>query len=390
MVPRWFGTLSALAALAASALTAVAAAQPPTQSPQLIPRSHEERERRYEQQHRMVLNVEVVDPSGNPVKGLRAEDFTLLDNGEPRPIATFHSVEDGAVTRPAQIVLILDAVNNSAKGIASDREQIESYLKNGPALEPFPMSVAVVSAAGARMSPPQRGQTALLSALHDLTENLHPIHCSADPGPDDAFVKVWMGGTAYAPASSHELECQNRRFAVSVSSLRDLAHRQMDLPGRAIFIWVGPGWPLLSGSQFKPDDAAIKGNLFRGLVGVSQALREAQVTLNVLSPSSFLRETDDQPILNDAFFAPVEKQEQVTAAKFSALVLARQSGGQTLVDSKDFSRGVAACVADADAFYQITFDSPQAADFGEFHSLTLRVDRPGLKVRTDTMYYAEQ
>jgi hypothetical protein len=57
------------------------AQSPESTSPiQLIPRTKEERERRYQAEHRIVLNLQVTDSSGKPVAGLKPEDLELLDN----------------------------------------------------------------------------------------------------------------------------------------------------------------------------------------------------------------------------------------------------------------------------------------------------------------------
>jgi hypothetical protein len=38
----------------------------------------------------------------------------------------------------------------------------------------------------------------------------------------------------------------------------------------------------------------------------------------------------------------------------------------------------------------LSFDAPPAPGFGEFHTLAVKIDKPGLDVRTNTLYYAEQ
>ena len=50
-----------------------------------------------------------------------------------------------------------------------------------------------------------------------------------------------------------------------------------------ILIWIGPGWPLLTNHEFTPDPPQLKENFFEQLVGVSMALREAQVTLDAIA-----------------------------------------------------------------------------------------------------------
>jgi hypothetical protein len=47
-------------------------------------------------------------------------------------------------------------------------------------------------------------------------------------------------------------------------------------------------------------------------------------------------------------------------------------------------------MADLDSYYMLTFNSAPAVKPGEYHSLAVKVDQPGLIVRTNSMYYAEQ
>jgi hypothetical protein len=96
-----------------------------TETPKLIPRTHEQREARFRAEHRIVLNVEVTDAAGSPITGLTAGDFTLMQDRQPQPITSFRAVNGEAVPVPPQVMLVLDAENNSSRDIANDRKGIE-------------------------------------------------------------------------------------------------------------------------------------------------------------------------------------------------------------------------------------------------------------------------
>lgn len=70
-------------------------------------------------------------------------------------------------------------------------------------------------------------------------------------------------------------------------------------------------------------------------------------------------------------------------------VLSIQSGGRVLNSSNDIVRLIASCLADAKASYSLSFDSPPADHPDEYHNLEVRVNKPGLTVRTRTGYYAQ-
>jgi hypothetical protein len=83
-----------------AAVTGQSTAPGPNRPVQLIPRSAEVRERTYRAEHHVVLNVFVADASGNPVMGLKQEDFILLDDQQPQQITSFKAVTGSTAFAP--------------------------------------------------------------------------------------------------------------------------------------------------------------------------------------------------------------------------------------------------------------------------------------------------
>lgn len=54
------------------------------------------------------VDAMVTDASGKPVRGLRAEDFKLYEDGIERPIAFFNVERKGGVARPLAVIFALD------------------------------------------------------------------------------------------------------------------------------------------------------------------------------------------------------------------------------------------------------------------------------------------
>ena len=50
---------------------------------------------------------------------------------------------------------------------------------------------------------------------------------------------------------------------------------------------------------------------------------------------------------------------------------------------------IATCVADANGFYVLSFDGPAGDGPNEYHALEIKIDKPGLKARTRSGYYAQ-
>ena len=359
------------------------------QSPKLVPRSHLDRERTYQIQHRIILNVQVTDASGKPATGWKAQDFTLLEDQKPRTNLSFKAVEGATLAVPANLILVLDAVNNSARDIANDGKEIQRFLKQSPEVLTHPTSIATVSDSGLTMGRPSRDRDALLNELRALTSNLHPVGCADEMNPNETFAAMLIPDAVTTAESARQLNCLNQRFMESVSALSKLAERQVNVPGRIILIWLGPGWPYLYNQQFRHDDATLRRNLFTQLVHISTALREGQVTLNMISPSDFLRKTASLNEHDKAFINGLPTEDEVTAGSLSLQAFVHQSGGQILIEKKNIPDGIAACMADAASYYVLSFDSDAAVGLSQYHSLEVKVDTPGMTVRTNTMYYAE-
>jgi VWFA-related protein len=357
----------------------------------LTPRSHEDRENRYRMEHRIVLNVLVSDSSGNPVAGLKQEDFTLLDNGQARTVASFRAVKGSEGIAPLRVILFLDAANNSPRGIANDLKGVEQFLKQTQVPLKYKTSIGILSDSGATVGPPSQSRDALIEELRTLTKDVHPFECTDQGGgSQQVFTTINLGiGTAVLDGSDQKSGCLNQRFKRSVSALKKLAMEQEDVPGRVILIWIGPGWPLLLNPEFRVDSKSLRQNLFDNLAQLSNALREAQVTLDAAFSPDLSRRVELRSDHDKAFFNGVPTEDQVTASSLGLQVLAHQSGGQIQMESKDLASEIAKCVDDAESYYVLSFDSPSATTTGEFHSLRVNLDKPELKVRTNTAYYAE-
>jgi hypothetical protein len=124
-------------------------------------------------------------------------------------------------------------------------------------------------------------------------------------------------------------------------------------------------------------------------VALSNAIREAQITLDAVFSPDLFRTIELGSDHDKAFFNGVPNENEAAASSLALPTLAHQSGGLILTGGKDLAAEIARCIADAESFYTLSFDSAAATTPGELHSLQLRVLRPGLTVRTNTVYYAE-
>jgi hypothetical protein len=78
------------------------------------------------------LDVEVKDKSGYPVTGLRQQNFTLQDNGQPGTIVTFQAF-DALRERPdppVEVILVIDELNmQDGSQLQAAVDEAETFLR---------------------------------------------------------------------------------------------------------------------------------------------------------------------------------------------------------------------------------------------------------------------
>jgi VWFA-related protein len=174
-----------------------------------------------------------------------------------------------------------------------------------------------------------------------------------------------------------------------MQALRELATREAQRPGRKIILWVSPGWPLLSGpGAVELLDSKEQQELFANIVTFSTQLLQARITLYGVDP---LGATESELRANyyEEFVKGVKEPSQVVPGNLALQVIATQSGGLALDFNNDVAAMLRQCLADTQAYYELSFDAPEADKPDEYHQLEVKVAKPGLTARTRRGYYAQ-
>jgi hypothetical protein len=105
---------------------------------------------------RIKLDVLVTDSTGRPVAGLQQQDFTLFDNKKPQPILSFRAVDgstgNGTVDDPpVEVILLIDATNNSLTRVAYERTEMERFLRQNGGHLVQPLSLMIFSEHGVKV-----------------------------------------------------------------------------------------------------------------------------------------------------------------------------------------------------------------------------------------------
>ncbi len=382
-------------------------------SPRLLPRPAESADK----DRRITVDVQVRDSAGRPVPGLKLEDFSVRDNGQPVENLKLGAAENESGSEPTEIVFMIDALSSNFEEIARAKKQISLLLeKNGGQLA---HRVSIVWLA---MGPPKNASNAPVAA--DAKTLVRPVDNRQASlrvilsSKDGQELGRELGKSEIVPSGI--LDAQGRqgneqRARLSLQALDVVASAEMDRPGRKVVIWISPGWPLLLQS-----DQCSRDELFDFVVylntqlgrarmtlfavdplGVTGAMNEFQSSYSAMgigseSPQSGIRgyspQTSGSASGQGSYSSSAKvprSVKQVEPEDVALPVLALQSGGRALSQSNDLGAELAASVAVADTFYTLSYDAPAAKKPNEYHALEVRVARHGLSVKNRAGYYAQ-
>ena len=322
------------------------------------PASHDASDKQVGQ---ITLDVTVTDAAGQPVSGLGEGDFTILDNHQAAKIVSFRSVNGagggGATGDPAEAILLIDEVNNSFQSVATERDQIVKYLSRNGGHLPVPISIALFSDSGVKIDQPTQDGSVLISELEKMPIPIHTINSA-------------MGGNGTV-----------ERYQLSLATLSHMLTYTGQKPGRKLLLWLGPGWPMLSGVHYGTTDGDKHRN-WDSIVTFSKDLRQSRTTLysvDSLSSESSLQ----HGVYYQNFLKPVTSVKDTDSGNLALPVLALQSGGRVLNGSNDLASEIASCVAEAGVYYRIGMQVSPSETVNDFHSLDMKLAKAGLTARTN-------
>ena len=316
------------------------------------------------------IDVVVTDATGNPVSDLAPWDFTLLDNGQPARIRTFHHAM--AKSEPAsELIFVLDTVNLSPQQLTQTEGAISRFLGKNSGHLKSPCFLYRLTRDG------------LFSSLRPVTDGALLVNELEQKRSQSA---VWRSGRDEGPNLLRAWVNISQPNELSLRALGSIAIDQRDVPGHKIVVWIGPGWPV-NGGEIGFDEAT----------ELSTRLREARITLDNIN----VWPNPNQALNYHNYLEAPRSQKDMQPAKLGLQVIATHTGGLVLDSSGEpdpdlnlkLDRDIARCVAEMRSFYTLTFNPPHTYTMDEYHNLRVElragVDRPALTVRVPTGYYNE-
>jgi VWFA-related protein len=356
--------------------------------PQLIPRSAEEQKAQFEAHRRIRLAAIITDQSGAVVTGLKEKEFAVFENGTSRPILRFTEVTKGDAAK-AHGLIVVDGLNDGLSALHRQEKEIKEFLNHTRTL-PFPVAIDVVSEGGVSEGLASTDPAMLVRDLDERTSHVEGNDCgTTHPGSD--LGSRMSGGWQPLPQSTSgwaQADCRIGHFNASMIALNQIFAREAKAQGRAIVIWLGPGWPLPPEQDRGQAMPTSNGGGARDMVTVlSTDIQVGQVEFDAVSWGEFARQ---KGVGRTNAVADISTSSQTEQEKMLSIpALAEQSGGLSFARAKNIPDVLDRLLSQDATFYQLEYDPAAANKPNDFRTVLVQVVTPGATVRTMHSYFAQ-
>jgi VWFA-related protein len=319
-----------------------------------------------------LVDVTVEDERGRPVRGLSGADFTVKEDGKPQPIRGFNEYgmpEERRVPPPlpphvysnvqatpdssAVNIFLLDAMSQ-APGDSSNAKALSGSLRVQHDVKEGSMAYLREMPAGTRV------------AVFGLTNNLRILQgFSSDPGVLAAAVNT-LDYDMDGRASGKEMACmqQDMRNRSALEALRQIAVYAGRTKGRKNLIWFTVGIPQITDPAQRPGC-------------LPDYSRDLSNTYNVLAAAQV------------AIYPVDVRGGMMGAAQLSEDMVAEATGGKAFYGTTGLTESIAKAVEHGSSYYTLSYTPPNPKFDGQKHSISVSVDRPGLRLNYRDAYFAD-
>lgn len=398
----------------------------------------------------VVVDVVVTDKKGQPVTGLKPEDFTVEENGKKQKVSVFvpPGIANRAAAAPAPAgvlsnhpenvtpagiptVLLLDAANSPFKEQSYGRSQMLKYVLE-QAQAGRPMAVVTLTDRLRVLQQFTSDRQVLLTAIKNfrpqdqILQSGAPApesHGVADgPGSGAVSASVALAGQAVQAFADLQIGYNiERRTMITLEALRALARMLGGLPGRKNVVWLTANLPF----DLVPEDRAmtdaelladLPGSGRERSVGVNAAGSMAAEQRNLHGQA--IREAESQLASASIAIYPVDLNGLVSGMEGSAArggsvysdsavsdraiiqvsslqathgtmeEVAEQTGGKAYFNQNEIKNGIALAASDEKASYSLGYYPENKKWDGKLRNIKVKVAQGDTQVRYRKGYFA--
>jgi VWFA-related protein len=375
------------------------------------------------------VSVVVEDKKGEPIRDLTRDDFTVIDNNQPRKIAVFSlDVAQGNAAPPAPTaaptpllvanrvarpeekrigvtVVVFDALNiRGLDQFTYGKKQLVEFLRTLQAGDP--VALYFINGPVVRVAHDFTDDaSALIDAAKRLTDSEILSDAGAAPSLGEASSVGDVGGGYFATIAgflqqaSQADEAARLRMTTewTLTALEAIARHLTGIPGRKNLIWVSNGYPMNIGLSPEAFKAAAQVGVNQELFDysdrtnrIARILAEAEVVVYPVDPAGV--RTDSR--YKASYAGHPSNNRMITAGERAAptiatiRAIAKQTGGLAFYNN-EIAGNMRRAVDDGRVTYTLGFYPSQESWDGKYHTLKVSVDRKGAEVRTRDGYFAK-
>jgi VWFA-related protein len=384
----------------------------------------------------VVVDVTVTDAHRNPIRGLGAADFTILEDGHPQAIKNFeaHTTQDAVRPIPlpqlppgtftnlpaapangALNVLVLDKLNTPMKDQGFVLLQLKEYLKGmrpGTRIAIFGLTTQLRLLQGFTSDPALlesflEGKKGLPGASVLMNDAVSGDGPGSENAVSDQLADV-LGGDpngAEMLANLQQFEAQQQAFQLqlrvryTLDAFNQLARFLETLPGRKNVLWFSGSFPI----SVLPD-----GDLQNPFAVVADASDEFRETTDLLARSQVAvypidaRGLMNAPMMNasnsgtkyarnpSAFGKDNEKFLQQTAQEHSTMQqMAEATGGTAYVNTNGLKEAAQNAIDAGSNYYTLTYVPTNTRWKGDYRKIQVNLAKPGMTLAYRRGYFAD-
>ena len=364
--------------------------------------------------------VIVTDNSGVHVRGLKKEDFTVLEEGVEQPVAVFEEVQAQKTPPPVEpvpgdqfnnlqaddpanrqlTIVVIDMLNTPVPDQVYAKDQIVKYLTE-PGTAGQPVSLWVLNRTGVKLIHHfTRDRKELTVALNSVQRSQQPV--TEDPseafltnGTDKLSKILQSFGEFQVGGEQAALSLERYRvISITLDGMRQIAQAYMGYTGRKTLIWASGGFPF----ALTEETMALK----EGIAPVDtpadmQPLYERTwAALNRAQISVYPVDVHGLGDLPGPATAPVKKPlpdpfahgqwlRAETNATFEAF--AKATAGRAYLNQTGLQHAMHQAVDDSASYYLMGYYLRRENKKGGWRKLHVNVHRDGVHVLARTGYF---
>lgn len=364
--------------------------------------------------------VIVTDNSGAHVRGLKKEDFTVVEEGIEQPVSVFEEVQAQKTPRPPEpvpahqfsnlhaddpanrqlTIVVIDMLNTPLSDQVHAKDQIAEYLAE-PGTAGQPVSLLALNRTGVKLIHHfTRDRKELLVALNSVQRSQQPV--TEDPseallttGTDKLSKILQSFGEFQVGGEQAALSFDRRRvITITLDGMQQIAQAYMGYPGRKTLIWASGGFPF----ALTEETMALKeGTAPVDTPANMQPLYERTwAALNRAQISVYPVDVHGLGDLPGPATAPVKKPlpdpfthgqwfHAETNATFEAF--AKATAGRAYLNQNGLQQAMHEAVDDSSSYYLLGYYLRREDKKGGWRKLHVSVHRDGVQVLARTGFF---